>query len=231
MINLKELISSKPYFEATLKARSLAKGEAYEEAGFEKLQRLTYLCLRLVMLVIAILLPIVFLVSSFWVGMQSSISAFYHTDMRNVFVGSLFAIGICLYIYKGYNNLEDNGLTVAGLFLFGVALFPIAASDGSSSYYFDVIHKICACVFFGLIAVVCIFARPNGLTTASEYSTAYNITACLMILVLAGALVLYLIDKFWHVQFRYSTFCVETAAVWVFAWYWRLKSRELHGLG
>jgi len=183
------------------------------------------------MAVIMILLPIVFLVSAYWVGMQGSISAFYHTGMRNVFVGVLFAIGICLYVYKGYNNLENSGLTVAGLFLFGVALSPTTAPDGSLPWYFPVIHNICAVAFFGLIAVVCIFARRNGFRTPDEFRTAYNITAGLMVLVLAVAGVLLLLDKVWGVGFRTSTFWVETAAVWVFAGYWCVKSRELRGLG
>lgn len=231
MKNLKQLISTRPYLDATLGARSAADGEAPEETLSERLHRLTYLCLRLVMLVIAVLLPIVFLVSAYWVGMQVSISAFYHTDMRNVFVGALFAIGICLYVYKGYNNLENSGLTVAGLFLFGVALFPTTAPDGSLPWLFPVIHNFCAVVFFGLIAVVCIFARRNGLRTPNEFRKAYDITAGLMLLVLAVAGVLLLIDKVWGVRFRTSTFWVETSAVWVFAWYWWLKSRQLRGLG
>jgi len=242
MQNIKQLISPKPYPRLQLLIEEqeaklptdveTPEVEAPEEERFTWLHKQTYFSLRLVMAVIAILLPVVFLVSAIWVGMQGSISAFYHTDMRNVFVGALFAIGICLYVYKGYNPLENSGLTVAGLFLFGVALFPTTAPEGIIiPWYFHVIHYICAIAFFGLIAVVCIFARRNGFGTSVEFRTAYNITAGLMIFVLAVAGVLFLLDKFLGVGFRTSTFWIEAAAVWVFAGYWCTKSRELRGLG
>lgn len=67
--------------------------------------------------------------------------------------------------------------------------------------------------------------------THVEFCKAYNITAILMVLVLAAAGVLYLLDKVLGVGFRTSAFWVETAAVWVFAGYWCTKSRELRGLG
>lgn len=151
------------------------------------------------------------------VGMQSSISTFYYTDMRNVFVCALFAIGICLYGYKRYNPLENNGLTVVGLFLFGVALFPTTAPEGMKiPWYFPVIHHICSIAFFGLIAVVCIFALKNEFATYVEFRKAYNITVFLMILVPAATGVLFLLYYFLDIGFRTSTFWVETAAVWVF---------------
>lgn len=231
MQNLKRVISPKPYIAQAREELPEADGESLSRALSQKLHRDTYECLRSVMAVIAIVLPVVFLVSAFWVRMQGSISAFYHTDMRNVFVGLLFAIGISLYIYKGYNKLENYGLAVAGLFLFGVALVPTGASDGSVPKYVQVIHQICAFSFFGLIAFVCIFARDSGLRATEEFRTAYNITASLMVLVLVAAGVLFLLKKALNVNIPKSTFWVEAAAVWVFAGYWCVKSRELRGLG
>jgi hypothetical protein len=225
MQTVRQMVSNEPYVKS---AAPIVRGE---ETLYQRLHRQTYLCLRLVMAVIAISLPLVFLVSAYWVGMQNSISAFYHTDMRNVFVGVLFAIGICLYVYKGYNNLENYGLTTAGVFLLGVALSPTSSPNVSLAWYFPVIHNICAVTFFGLIAIVCIFARENGITKTEEFRSAYFFTAFLMGLVLVAAFALLLIDKIWGIGFSTSTFWVEAAAVWVFAGYWCIKSRELGRLG
>ena len=134
-----------------------------EESIFQWVHRKTYMCLRFVMAIVAFILPVVFLISAKWVDMQGSISAFYHTDMRNVFVGLVFAIGMCLYAYKGYNNLENYCLTAAGLFLFGVALAPTDAPPGIKNWDLPAVHKFCAVAFFSLIAVVCIFARSHPL--------------------------------------------------------------------
>jgi len=55
---------------------------------------------------------------------ESSISSYYYTDMRNIFVGSMCAIGIFLMSYRGYDRRD----AIAGRFAFvcaiGVALFP-----------------------------------------------------------------------------------------------------------
>jgi hypothetical protein len=227
MKNIKQIISTKPYFYVTQR-------EIYED-GFdevsreiEKLHRRTYLCLRSVMLIIAILLPLIFLVATNWVDMQDSISAFYHTKMRNIFVGALFAIGICLYVYKGYNDLENYALTVAGLLLFGVAMFPTSDPSGIIPWYFYITHYFCAIIFFVLLAVVCIWCRktPYG-ESPNLYHKAYNITAGLMIILLGSALILKLLDKFGVFKFKTATFYVEWCAIWIFALYWCVKGTEL----
>ena len=215
-----------------------------EESIFQWVHRKTYMCLRFVMAIVAFILPVVFLISAKWVDMQGSISAFYHTDMRNVFVGLVFAIGMCLYAYKGYNNLENYCLTAAGLFLFGVALAPTAVpQDCVNSIHCDnwdlpIVHNVCAVVFFSLIAVVCIFARSHPLKKSGNgdksydvsFSTAYNIIATLMTIVLVVAAILFILDRFRDITFPSSTFYVEFAAIWVFALYWCVKSCELNSL-
>ena len=55
---------------------------------------------------------------------ESSISSYYYTDLRNIFVGSMCSIGIFLMSYQGYDCRD----AIAGRFAFvcaiGVALFP-----------------------------------------------------------------------------------------------------------
>ena len=60
---------------------------------------------------------------------QQSLSAYYYTGTRNVFVGTLWAIGIFLFAYPGYNHREDLLGNLAGVFALGVSLFPTAC-DG-----------------------------------------------------------------------------------------------------
>ena len=244
------MLSPKPYIHSRARTAKAPDGPAPEstrlespgstrkEALTDSLHRDTYKRLRWGMMTIAILLPIVLWVSGnyFGIGMQASMSAFYHTAMRDVFVGVVFALGVCLYVYEGYNDLENTCLTLAGLCLFGVAWAPTTAPEGSGAWTAPELHYACAIAFFSLIAIVCIFAREHGLkeTNGSQYDldyrTTYNITACLMVLVLAVAVVLFLLNQFAGITFPTSTFWVEAAAIWVFAWYWGVKSRELSGL-
>jgi hypothetical protein len=56
---------------------------------------------------------------------NESISAYYYTGMRDVFVGTLFAIGVFLFCYRGPDT-QDNVLTnIAGLSAIAIGLFPM----------------------------------------------------------------------------------------------------------
>jgi hypothetical protein len=83
MQNLGQMISPRPYLShlaaaAAQEERPAADSEAPKETLSERLHRQTYVCLRTAMAFIAFLLPIVFFVSAYCVGMKDSISAFYH---------------------------------------------------------------------------------------------------------------------------------------------------------
>lgn len=56
---------------------------------------------------------------------QTSISAYYYTPARAVFVGALMAIGLSLIVIKGNTGLEDGFLNAAGMLAPIVALVPI----------------------------------------------------------------------------------------------------------
>lgn len=56
---------------------------------------------------------------------QTSISAYYYTPARAIFVGALMAIGLSLIVIKGSTAWEDGFLNVAGMLAPVVALVPI----------------------------------------------------------------------------------------------------------
>ncbi|MGH3255061.1 MAG: hypothetical protein ACRDOU_06550 [Streptosporangiaceae bacterium] len=73
------------------------------------------------------LLPIVLLVGnaiSSSAPRPDSISGYYYTDMRNIFVGTLWALGVFLVAYRGYDGVDESITNVAGLAAIGVALCP-----------------------------------------------------------------------------------------------------------
>ncbi|HVM08368.1 MAG TPA: hypothetical protein VM345_07900 [Acidimicrobiales bacterium] len=57
---------------------------------------------------------------------QTSISAYYYTPARAVFVGGLIAVGLALIVIKGRSNVEDMCLNFAGMFAPVVAVAPTA---------------------------------------------------------------------------------------------------------
>lgn len=55
---------------------------------------------------------------------QTSISAYYYTPVRAIFVGGLFAVGLSLIVIKGRGLLEDLWLNLAGMLAPVVAVAP-----------------------------------------------------------------------------------------------------------
>lgn len=88
---------------------------------------LGYLGLRKAVGIIGVALPFVLVFGKMLLqgpGIQSSISCYYYTDMRNVFVGSLCAIGVFLMSCRGYDWRDETAGYLACVFAIGVALFP-----------------------------------------------------------------------------------------------------------
>lgn len=122
---------------------------------------LTYAHLRRGMAALALVLP-----WTLWFGgaivfdvpLQSSLSAYYHTGMRDVFVGVLVALGVFLFLYKGVSARENWGLNIAGMAAPGIAFFPIPpgtdCGGGTGAFSW---HMVFASVFFVAIAYVCLF--------------------------------------------------------------------------
>ena len=94
--------------------------------------RTTYRQLRVAMPLLVLLLAAAVLHQIFrpepdcWLG---SISAYYYTPARAVFVAALCAIGICLIVYRGSSPREDAVLNLPGVLAFVVAFIPTPLKD------------------------------------------------------------------------------------------------------
>lgn len=66
-------------------------------------------------------------------GLQESISGYYYTDLRDVFVGSLCAIGVFLMSCRGYDRRDEIAGRFACVFAIGVTLFPTTPYVGATS--------------------------------------------------------------------------------------------------
>ena len=100
----------------------------------------SYLLIRTMVGVLAIALPIILIIGEALflngtVQVRGSISAYYHTPMRDVFVGVLCVTGFLLATYMaGQRETRDFWFSlVAGLAGLGVAFFPTARPDIADS--------------------------------------------------------------------------------------------------
>lgn len=91
---------------------------------------ITYRYLRFGMVAMVVLLTVSILyeraqAAGCW---QTSLSAYYYTPVRSVFVGALIAIGLCLIVIRGRDTWQDIFLNVAGMLAPIVALVPTSDS-------------------------------------------------------------------------------------------------------
>jgi len=126
----------------------------------------TYLYLRVGLVALAVFLGASLVIElafgeTDWLG---SISAYYYTPVRSVFVGTLCAMGVCLIAIKGRDKpREDLMLNLAGMCAPVVALVPTPLEDancGSASrcvpkaYVPGVVNNVEALLVVGALGLV-----------------------------------------------------------------------------
>ena len=125
----------------------------------------TYRYLRLAIILLTLLLFIsvgLQIVADGW-QVLPSVSAYYYTPARGVFVASLCAIGTCMVVHRGRSDLEDVLLNASGYLAFFVAFVPTpreGATAGSGNavvpedFVSAVTNNTSAILVVGLVAFV-----------------------------------------------------------------------------
>jgi hypothetical protein len=120
----------------------------------------SYLFLRRAMGLIGILLPFALVIGVYVNTGQilSSISGYYYSDMRDVYVGPMCAVGVFLIFYHGTDRTDDLFSCLAGAAAIGVALFPTrpAGNPTDADIVVGYVHIACAGVFFLTLAWFCL---------------------------------------------------------------------------
>ncbi|MFE6611921.1 DUF998 domain-containing protein [Amycolatopsis sp. NPDC057786] len=90
-------------------------------------------------------------------GLLNSISGYYYSGMRDVWVGVMCAIGVFLLSYRGYGRVDDIAGNIAAVAAVGVALFPTTPANGDrTDEIVGLLHLGFAAVFFLTLAFFCI---------------------------------------------------------------------------
>jgi hypothetical protein len=123
---------------------------------------LQYLGLRTTVGIIGVALPWVLIFGNQWLhdsqSIESSISAYYYTGMRDVFVGALCAIAIFMASYRGIDWIDDWAGNLACVFALGVAWFPTTADELTTApKWIGQVHYSSAALLFITLAIFCLF--------------------------------------------------------------------------
>ena len=198
---------------------------------------LSYLDLRKAIGIIGMALPFVLIVGNMLLegpGIKPSISDYYHSSMRNVFVGCLCAIGVFMLSYRGYQRCDAIAGDLACVFAVGVAWFPTAPAQATKlQAILGGLHYLFAAAFFLTLAYFCLKlfrkTRPDRPMTSWKrrrnrvYTLCgYTILGCIALIVLYKAL---LTDTF--VRQLAPMFWLEAIAVLAFGVSWFTKGEGI----
>jgi hypothetical protein len=216
----------------------------------------SFLIMRTLVGVLGIALPILLvLVDGVWFDagpfLRESLSAYYYSGARELFVGGLSAIGVFLFTYKVAENNLDNTLSLlAGLSVVVVALFPTsrpsnligltALQNRWGESFVAGIHFFAAAVFILSLAVISYFfgkregrPREDGVPQrrSRRFWRNYHWTCAALIL---AAFLWSGVTELTNWGPSRSLLYGEVVAVWAFAasWLWKgLEMRTLLGGG
>ena len=143
----------------------------------------TYLALRLGMV---LLVGLLFVSAILQIDLAScvlgSISAFYYTAARSVFIAALAAIGALLIVYRGNTDRENVLLDFCGFFAFAVAFVPTPIDKRCPASYnpppeevaIAVKNNLLALLFIGFVATFVgrlLLNRTSGLARGTALKT------------------------------------------------------------
>jgi hypothetical protein len=218
---------------------------AVREEGIIKVITASYFLLRRGLALLAFALPIALVLGAGWDQVQPSISAYYHFStpggveygagtMRDVFVAVLCAVGAFLFFYKGYSWQEDWALNIAGLAIICVAMFPMdwPADPDDRTTMIATVHHASTIAFFLAIACVCLLLSGDTLelmkdeTRKRRFKRTYALLGALLILIPLSVTALHFLRPV-TADTSPWVLLVEVSAVYVFCFFWLVKSREI----
>jgi hypothetical protein len=209
---------------------------------------ISYKNLRRSIGILGILLPIIMIIGSAIGGgcdeVLNSISMYYHTTMRDFFVGILCAVALFLYTYRGYDIRDYMVSRAASIFALGIAFCPTdidsnlncinTAAEPTS--LISTFHFISATLFFITLAYNSLFLFT--LTDKSEMSDAkkkrniiYKTCGYIMIacIILIAIYFLFIGSKFPQLTNYNPVFWLESLALWAFGFSWLTKGEMIFG--
>jgi hypothetical protein len=219
----------------------------------------SYLLIRTAVGVIGILLPVALIIGEYFflkggVHVRGSLSAYYHSSMQDIFVGSLCVTGFLLITYMaGMPRTWDFCLSlIAGVFLLVVVFFPTSRPDIPSGEPLcgsnpsppgcspveqalgetptATVHFIAATIFIICLAAISfLFARREKIYNNRNRQRLFHISCGIIIL---AAIAWVGIGGVLKADIGPLTplYLGEIVSVWAFGVSWLVKGKDLRGM-
>ena len=172
----------------------------------------------------------------FGIDIQENMSSYYHTSLRDVFVGVMCAIGLFLFCYVGSTKFENWTGNLGCLAAIGVALFPTDANSDPlvQSTMAGYAHTAFGGLFFLTLALFSVYHFPHN--EPEDDSTKWDLGrksifwlsgfVLLTSVAAMGVFLFVLSQETREILSQWNfIFWGEWIAVWAFAIAWLVKGR------
>jgi hypothetical protein len=165
-------------------------------------------------------------------ALQTSISDYYYTGMRNLFVGSLCAIAMFLLCCRGFDRKDEVAGMLSALCALGVALFPTTPA-APSAFQREVgrAHYAFAALLFLTLAYFCLvlfkMTAANRILTRKKLQRNNVYTVCGYVIL--GSLLAIAATKIFELKYSIvglgPVFCFESTSLLAFGTAWLTKGK------
>ncbi|MES2512892.1 MAG: DUF998 domain-containing protein [Bacteroidota bacterium] len=228
-----------------------SQDEIYKQLEKENKLVLSYLTVRKIIGILGILFPVILVLGSILLGqckeIQLSISNYYHTNMRDVFVGYVCTLSIFLLSYKGYDLTDRIVSALSGIFGLIVALFPTSLKINPDNSVMDCniwcnvethtwigqLHLISAGLFILCLCYFSLFLFTKGESTPTPQKIIRNKIYKVCGYIMLGCIILLIVffllpDSLYQSLVVYKpVFWLETIAFIAFGFSWLVKGEFL----
>ena len=180
-------------------------------------------------------------------GLRTSISAYYYSPMREVFVGTLIAQAVFLWSYEGFRPHAGEIITdwltarVAAVAAALIALAPTSGPQQPCTLLQCILgppaagwlHLLAAGVFFMALAVFCLVLFVRGDTDSAEKRASnriYRICGWVILVSIGLIGLLFATGLDQRLAWLRPVFVLETVATFAFATSWAVKGDALRPL-
>jgi hypothetical protein len=217
--------------------------------GKKRLAAISNTALRRMIGVLGLSLPLVLFTWSVFLTknhfLLDSISSYYHTDLRYLFVGILCAVSLLLFAYPGYDSTDFIASKVASIAVLGIAFFP-AYIRSPINPYIDIapnvssatntIHYLCAAVFFTALAMdsLFLFTRTGPMANGGKgtlekrrRNLAYRICGLMLFICPILMVIVDMLPPESGILRIKPAFWLETLSLFAFGFSWLVKGEVL----
>lgn len=198
---------------------------------------MSYMILRRVIGAIGLALPVA-LVVGHWVidhdPLPPTLSDYYYSDMRDLMIGSMWALAVFMASYRGHERKDDITGDITCVSAILMSLFPVALSSGATEtqQLIGYVHLTAAGIFFVSLAYFCLVLFRKGGASRERRKVLRDRVYLTCGSVLVGCLVALIVfgiqgdDWPWIEEWK-LVFWIEAIGIWAFGWSWLVKGQAL----